>query len=214
MRNEGGHLVKKEVPSLVKDEKLIQRRREEMVKAAVSLFKKNGFHRTTTREIAKASGFSIGTLYEYIRSKEDILYLVCDSIYDGVKLRLQQDINSADCGIKGVEKAITAYFKVMDDMQDEVLVMYQEAKSLSDEALPYVLKKELEMTAIFEKLLSQAVLEGVLDLNEKEIQAAAHNILIIGQMWTFRRWALQKMYTLEEYTKLQLQQLLHGIKGA
>jgi TetR/AcrR family transcriptional regulator, cholesterol catabolism regulator len=212
--NEGGHLGKKEVPSLVKDEKLIQRRREEMVKAAVSLFKKNGFHRTTTREIAKASGFSIGTLYEYIRSKEDILYLVCDSIYDGVKLRLQQDIDSADSGIKGVEKAITAYFKVMDDMQDEVLVMYQEAKSLSDEALPYVLKKELEMTAIFETLLSQSVRQGELDLNEKEIQAAAHNILIIGQMWTFRRWALQKMYTLEEYTKLQLQQLLHGIKGA
>ncbi|WP_130296862.1 TetR/AcrR family transcriptional regulator [Fictibacillus sp. BK138] len=205
---------KKEVPSLVKDEKLIQRRREEMVKAAVSLFKKNGFHRTTTREIAKASGFSIGTLYEYIRSKEDILYLVCDSIYDGVKLRLQQDIDSADSGIKGVEKAITAYFKVMDDMQDEVLVMYQEAKSLSDEALPYVLKKELEMTAIFETLLSQSVRKGELDLNEKEIQAAAHNIVIIGQMWTFRRWALQKMYTLEEYTKLQLQQLLHGIKGA
>ncbi|OOE14761.1 TetR/AcrR family transcriptional regulator [Fictibacillus arsenicus] len=205
---------KKEVPSLVKDEKLIQMRREEMVKAAVSLFKKNGFHRTTTREIAKASGFSIGTLYEYIRSKEDILYLVCDSIYDGVKLRLQQDIDSADSGIKGVEKAITAYFKVMDDMQDEVLVMYQEAKSLSDEALPYVLKKELEMTAIFETLLSQSVRQGELDLNEKEIQAAAHNILIIGQMWTFRRWALQKMYTLEEYTKLQLQQLLHGIKGA
>jgi TetR/AcrR family transcriptional regulator, cholesterol catabolism regulator len=214
VRNEGGHLGKKEVPSLVKDEKLIQRRREEMVKAAVSLFKKNGFHRTTTREIAKASGFSIGTLYEYIRSKEDILYLVCDSIYDGVKLRLQQDIDSADSGIKGVEKAITAYFKVMDDMQDEVLVMYQEAKSLSDEALPYVLKKELEMTAIFETLLSQSVRQGELDLNEKEIQAAAHNILIIGQMWTFRRWALQKMYTLEEYTKLQLQQLLHGIKGA
>jgi TetR/AcrR family transcriptional regulator, cholesterol catabolism regulator len=207
-------LSKKEVPSLVKDEKLIQKRREEMVKAAVSLFKKNGFHRTTTREIAKASGFSIGTLYEYIRSKEDILYLVCDSIYDGVKLRLQQDINSADSGIKGIEKAITAYFKVMDDMQDEVLVMYQEAKSLSDEALPYVLKKELEMTAIFEKLLSQSVGQGELDLTEKEIQAAAHNILIIGQMWTFRRWALQKIYTLEEYTQLQLHQLLHGIKGA
>jgi TetR/AcrR family transcriptional regulator, cholesterol catabolism regulator len=207
-------LSKKEVPSLVKDEKLIQKRREEMVKAAVSLFKKNGFHRTTTREIAKASGFSIGTLYEYIRSKEDILYLVCDSIYDGVKLRLQQDINSADSGIKGIEKAITAYFKVMDDMQDEVLVMYQEAKSLSDEALPYVLKKELEMTAIFEKLLSQSVRQGELDLTEKEIQAAAHNILIIGQMWTFRRWALQKIYTLEEYTQLQLHQLLHGIKGA
>ncbi|ANC79009.1 TetR family transcriptional regulator [Fictibacillus phosphorivorans] len=205
---------KKEVPSLVKDEKLIQRRREEMVKAAVSLFKENGFHRTTTREIAKASGFSIGTLYEYIRSKEDILYLVCDSIYDGVKLRLQQDINGEDSGIQGVERAIAAYFKVMDDMQDEVLVMYQEAKSLSHEALPYVLKKELEMTAIFEELLFKVVKQGELNLSENEIPAAAHNIVILGQMWTFRRWALQKIYTLEEYTQLQLQQLLYGIKGA
>ncbi len=202
------------MPSLVKDEKLIQRRREEMVKAAVSLFKENGFHRTTTREIAKASGFSIGTLYEYIRSKEDILYLVCDSIYDGVKLRLQQDINGEDSGIQGVERAIAAYFKVMDDMQDEVLVMYQEAKSLSHEALPYVLKKELEMTAIFEELLFKVVKQGELHLSENEIPAAAHNIVIIGQMWTFRRWALQKIYTLEEYTQLQLQQLLYGIKGA
>jgi len=207
-------LGKKEVPSLVKDEKLIQRRREEMVKAAVSLFKENGFHRTTTREIAKASGFSIGTLYEYIRSKEDILYLVCDSIYDGVKLRLQQDINGEDSGIQGVERAIAAYFKVMDDMQDEVLVMYQEAKSLSHEALPYVLKKELEMTAIFEELLFKVVKQGELHLSENEIPAAAHNIVILGQMWTFRRWALQKIYTLEEYTQLQLQQLLYGIKGA
>ncbi|MBN3553801.1 TetR/AcrR family transcriptional regulator [Fictibacillus nanhaiensis] len=205
---------RKEVPSLVKDEKLIQRRREEMVKAAVSLFKENGFHRTTTREIAKASGFSIGTLYEYIRSKEDILYLVCDSIYDGVKLRLQQDINGEDSGIQGVERAIAAYFKVMDDMQDEVLVMYQEAKSLSHEALPYVLKKELEMTAIFEELLFKVVKQGELHLSENEIPAAAHNIVILGQMWTFRRWALQKIYTLEEYTQLQLQQLLYGIKGA
>jgi TetR/AcrR family transcriptional regulator, cholesterol catabolism regulator len=207
-------LRKKEVPSLVKDEKLIQKRREEMVKAAVILFKEHGFHRTTTREIAKASGFSIGTLYEYIRSKEDILYLVCDSIYDSVKEKLQHGISPENNGLKGVEDAIAAYFKVMDDMQDEVLVMYQEAKSLSHEALPYVLKKELEMTAIFEKLLQQSVQEGDLDLTEKEIQTAAHNILIIGQMWTFRRWALQKMYTIEEYTKLQLQQLLHGIKGA
>ena len=39
----------------------------------MKLFKKKGFHRATTREIAKEAGFSIGTLYEYIRTKEDNL---------------------------------------------------------------------------------------------------------------------------------------------
>lgn len=61
-----------------------------MIKGAVTLFKEKGFHRTTTREIAKAAGFSIGTLYEYIRTKEDILYLVCDFIYDEVQEKLQK----------------------------------------------------------------------------------------------------------------------------
>ena len=57
---------KREVHASVKDEKLIKVRRDQMIKGAVSLFKLKGFHRTTTREIARASGFSIGTLYEYI----------------------------------------------------------------------------------------------------------------------------------------------------
>ena len=65
---------KREVKSSVKDESLIEKRREQMIRGAVKLFKEKGFHRTTTREIAKEAGFSIGTLYEYIRTKEDVLY--------------------------------------------------------------------------------------------------------------------------------------------
>ena len=52
---------KQKVHANVKDEKLIQLRREQIVKGAISLFKEKGFHRTTTREIAKLAGFSIGS---------------------------------------------------------------------------------------------------------------------------------------------------------
>ena len=86
MEDEGG--VKKmknsQILSSVKDQDLITVRREQMIQGAMKLFKEKGFHRTTTREIAKESGFSIGTLYEYIRKKEDVLFLVCDSIYEEV----------------------------------------------------------------------------------------------------------------------------------
>jgi AcrR family transcriptional regulator len=202
---------KRNVPSMVKDEQLIKKRRQEMIKAAVTLFKDKGFHRTTTREIAKTSGFSIGTLYEYIRKKEDILYLVCDAIYDEVRDRLAEEIDIKQGGLSRLEDAITAYFKLMDDMQDEVLVMYQEVKSLSSDALPYVLKKETEMTSMFETLIRKSVESKEIDLQDNEIKLLAHNILIQGQMWTFRRWALQKVYTLEEYTRLQIELLIKGI---
>ncbi|MEH7415914.1 TetR/AcrR family transcriptional regulator [Neobacillus drentensis] len=206
-------MKKREVQASVKDERLVQKRRDQMIKGAVALFKQKGFHRTTTREIAKAAGFSIGTLYEYIRTKEDVLYLVCDSIYDHVSERLQEDLAVEKGTLESLKRGIADFFQVMDEMQAEVLVMYQEVKSLSKDALPYVLKKEMEMVAMFEELLTRCVENGELRLTQKQIELVAHNIFVQGQMWGFRRWALRKLFTLEEYITMQTEVLLSGIQN-
>lgn len=207
-------MKKREVQASVKDERLVKKRRDQMIKGAVTLFIQKGFHRTTTREIAKASGFSIGTLYEYIRTKEDVLYLVCDSIYDQVQERLQKGLDTKRGTLESLEQGIADYFKVVDEMQDEVLVMYQEVKSLTKDALPYVLKKEIEMVGMFEHVITLCVENGELDLPEEKIKMIAHNIFVQGQMWAFRRWSLQKMYSIDEYIKLQTELLFEGIRSS
>lgn len=206
--------MKKAVKSLVKDPELIRKRREQMVKAAVHLFTEKGFHRTTTREIARESGFSIGTLYEYIRTKEDVLFLVCDSIYDEVRGRLQVLMKKEGSGLDRLKNAISSYFQVVHEMQDEVLVMYQETKSLSKDALKYVLEKEVQMVSMIEDVIRHCVKDKVAVLSEKQIKLFAHNIVVSGQMWTFRRWSIQKLYDIEEYTQLQIENLLSSFKNA
>lgn len=204
---------KKEVQSSVKDESLIEKRRTQMIQAAVQLFKEKGFHRTTTREIAQAAGFSIGTLYEYIRTKEDILFLVCDNIYNEVQVRIS-NLAMEKGTIAELETAIEQYYTLIDDMNDEFVVMYQESKSLQKDALVYVLKKELEMVAIFEKMLQACYDNDALTIAEADIPLAAQHIVIQGQMWAFRRWALSKHYSLKEFITRSQQQLLQGmIKG-
>ena len=200
-----------EVHASVKDEKLVEKRRNEMIKGAVSLFIEKGYHRTTTREIAKAAGFSIGTLYEYIRSKEDILYLVCDNIYDEVKERLHKALEVSEGTFSGLRLGIAYYFKICDEMQDEVLVMYQEAKSLNITALPYVLNKEIEMTKMFEELIKTCVQHEEIELSPEQIHLLAHNIIVHGQMWAFRRWGLRKTYTINQYIELQTDMFLSGL---
>ncbi|MFA1714328.1 TetR/AcrR family transcriptional regulator [Peribacillus frigoritolerans] len=207
-------MEKREVLASVKDERLVEKRRTQMIKGAVTLFKEKGFHRTTTREIAKAAGFSIGTLYEYIRTKEDILYLVCDFIYDEVQEKLQKEIEQSDGTLESLKLTIAYFYKVMDDMQDEVLVMYQEVKALTKDALPYVLNKELRMVGMFEKVITKCVENGELSLTEKQISLVSHNIFVQGQMWSFRRWALHKQYTLQEYVELQTQLLIQNVSGS
>lgn len=204
---------KKVIPSLVKDPKLIEKRREQIIEAAVDLFIHKGFHKTTTREIARASGFSIGTLYEYIESKEDILYLVCDSIHNEMEERLREAITYNGSGLKSLKLALKSLIRVMDQVNDRVLLIYQETKSLPREAMTFVLRREESITAIFEEILHKGMEDGSIRTDERYVKLMANNIMVLAEMWVFRRWTLGKSYTLEEYIERQTDLLLRDISG-
>lgn len=199
------------VQTSVKDESLIELRHQQIVNGALKLFKEKGFHKATTREIAKAAGFSIGTLYEYIRTKEDVLYLVCNSIYKKVTEQLS-DISTQSGTIKELKLAIRRYFLVIDGMVDEITLMYQETKTLPKEKRQYVLAKELEMVALFEGLLKKCVESGEISLTDEQLFLAANELIVQGQSWAFRKWALQKHYTIEQYIETHTKMFINGIK--
>ena len=52
-------MKKRVVHASIKDERLIKKRRDQMINGAVKLFIEKGFHRTTTREIARAAGLAL-----------------------------------------------------------------------------------------------------------------------------------------------------------
>ncbi|MBN2146841.1 MAG: TetR/AcrR family transcriptional regulator [Anaerolineales bacterium] len=51
----------------------IAARRDQIMDSAERLFAERGFHRATTRDIAKAADVSEGTLYNYFKDKNDLL---------------------------------------------------------------------------------------------------------------------------------------------
>jgi len=54
-------------------ERRIAARKAQIIDAAARVFAEKGFHRATTREIAKAADVSEGTIYNYFDSKDDLL---------------------------------------------------------------------------------------------------------------------------------------------
>lgn len=200
------------IPTFVKDQKLIETRRNQIITAAVRLFTEKGFHKTTTREMASESGFSIGTLYEYIESKEDVLYLVCDAIHTQIEERLREALSTSGTGRDRLLRAFAALIRVIDTLDDEVLIIYQEIKSLPHEAMRYVLGRELEITRIFETIIKDGVVDGSIRLGEHYANLLAHNIVVLSEMWTFRRWALRQQYRVEQYVEQQTELLLREIQ--
>lgn len=57
-------------------ERRVERRREEILQAAASVFATKGYAAATTREIAAATDIAEGSLYNYFSSKRDILVAI------------------------------------------------------------------------------------------------------------------------------------------
>jgi AcrR family transcriptional regulator len=194
----------KDIPTQVKDPELVKRRRRQIADAAVQLFIEKGFHKTTTRQIARTSGFSIGSLYEYFASKEDILYMVCESIHAEVERGVTEAMSRTKGGRETLARVIREYFIVCHRMSDFILLIYQESQSLPPQWRKRVLENELRITGLFVEVLARLAASGDLpDLKEEYIELAAHNIVVLGHMWTFRRWYIARHYSLEDYIKLQ-----------
>jgi AcrR family transcriptional regulator len=199
----------KDIPTHIKNPELVEQRRRQIAQAAVQLFIKKGFHKTTTREIAAAAGFSIGSIYEYVASKEDILYLVCEEIHSEVERGVAEAMTRATVGQEALEAVIREYFRVCDRMSDFILLIYQETRSLPVQWQKRVLENELRITGLFMEVLARINANGDFqNLDERSIELAAHNITVLGHMWTFRRWFLGRHYTIDDYIKLQTEFIL------
>lgn len=212
MKRKGGSSDSEtQIASNIKDKDLINVRRQELVNAAVELFVKKGFHKTTVREIAKEFGMSMGALYDYIRTKEDILFLVCDYIFKSVSDKLQSSLGGRKDARENLRNAIRDYFTIIDEIQDYSLLLYQETKSLNRKERNYILSAENDLTAIFENIILQGIREKTFKIDRSSAKIVAHNIMVEGQMWAFRRWAIQKDYTLKRYIKIQTDLILKSL---
>lgn len=193
-----------DVPTQIKDPNLVSQRRRQIVDASVQLFIKNGFHKTTTRQIARATGFSIGSLYEYVASKEDVLYLVCDAIHAEVESSVAGILSRVSPGRKALAEVIREFLLICDRMSDHILLMYQVTQFLPPQWKQKVLENEIRITGIFIDVLKQITdSDDLPHLDAKSIELAAHNISVIGHAWAFRRWHFTRHYSIQEYIAFQ-----------
>ena len=99
---------------------------------ATKIFIEKGFHKTSVREIAKHTDLTIGNLYDYIKTKDDIKYLVfkefytvwSDSILKNAKILVISDPKEQ------LQAAIESMLTVVSEKRDLVILAYRESKSL------------------------------------------------------------------------------------
>jgi AcrR family transcriptional regulator len=210
-RTKAGEIKPKEVETRIKSLELIDRRRRQIVEGALRVFTAKGFDQATVREIANEAGLTMGSLYNYIRSKEDIIYIV----YDYVTQQLRDEMTAAIAGIENPEERLKAAMwqnlNAVNQYEDIIKFLYQESTKLDKPSLVNVLARETEYIILFENLLRDYFAGKKID--QTRLRIAADLLSYIPVIMTLRRWSLKRRFdSMEEVMRGILDFVLQGIE--
>ncbi len=197
--------AKKTTP-IIRDPQLLRQKREAVAEAALTLFLKEGFHRTTTRAIARRAGVSAGAPFTYFRDKEDILFYIVSREQDHaeeqmVQVLSQQIVEATHRGVDPEEVltiVLTTFLRAIDRMRRFILLAYQETKSLNSEARQALIAREKRLQALIGEAIRYGVERG--RFAPDNIPLKAHSIMVLAHAWAVRHWAFAgELDSIEDY---------------
>jgi len=156
--------------------------RQEIVDAALELFSEKGFHNVTMHEIARASEFSVGTLYKFFNNKEDLYralileksdefhFSMMEAIesgrdeIDSIKAYLEERIRLFNENLKSIRLYMAqsrgASFNVLAGLDEELKVKYEEIIARLADVLKRGIRNRLFKK--FDPYLLAASLDGMI----------------------------------------------------
>jgi AcrR family transcriptional regulator len=136
-----------------------------------------------------------GTIYNYVRSKDDILYLVCDRIVSEYNDHTRKALEHAHDPVSRVRAAVRAISDVMYRHRREIRLIYQDSHLLEPRSLQVILARVEEFIGMFERIIADAARELELPLPYPHLSA---NILtFLPVMIALRGWSLKGAVTPE-----------------
>lgn len=190
-------------PDLVKsqtdDADLVQRRRGQIVQAAVKLFSAQGFYKTTVQQIAAEAQISNGLIYHYARTKEDILLLALMSVLEGYKQELPRAIEQHEDAMDRLLAGVRAYCNVVDRSRDATVLAYRSTKSLPDGQREHIKQLEIETNRLIEDCIQACIDAGY--FRQVNVSLSAYHFVSFAHAWALKHWRLATLTTKDAYIR-------------
>jgi TetR/AcrR family transcriptional regulator, cholesterol catabolism regulator len=103
---------------------------EEIIAAAAKVFQTKGYHAATVQDIADAVGILKGSLYHYVKSKEDLLYLIVKEPIARIYERMTEIVASELPAAEKLRGAIRAHLEAFDRHYPHLFVYLHEREEM------------------------------------------------------------------------------------
>jgi len=183
-------------------------RLEALLIAAARVFADKGYHPTTMRDLARATGMSLAGMYYYVRSKEDLLGLVLERCFARVLAGATSEIAGVEDPAERLRAFIVHHVVFFARHMSEMKVLSHEAESLSAVRGEGLRAHQRAYTDLLEDLVGQVAP----DVAPGERRVAVY--ALFGMMnWIYTWYRPDGAIAPSELAELFAQQAVGGIQS-
>jgi len=171
-------------------------RKDEIIQTSAILFQKKGYSAVTMRDIAKAMGIKAASLYNHIKSKQEILSEIIISLAEQFTKQMKVIKNSNDCSIDKLKQIVALHVNITANNQFGMSSLNSDWMHLEAELEYY-----LELRKNYENDFRSIIEKGIKD---NELTNSNPEVMLFSMLSTLRSlyiWLPKKEYLdIEKFT--------------
>ncbi|NYT39042.1 TetR/AcrR family transcriptional regulator [Allopusillimonas soli] len=171
----------------VKREHVAVRNLVRIIDSALRLTSAKGFHAMSLRDLCADSGFSIGGLYAYIRSKDDLIPLIQSHGFMLTRRTLIDCTRDVSDPTARLLTAVKAHVYLSEILQPWFYFSFMEARNLPAPHKRAAIETELEIENIFHDIISEGMEAGVFQPAHADARLVASLCKAMMQDWYLKR---------------------------
>lgn len=182
-----------------------------ILSTTLDISNKKGFEAMTLRDLSRESGLSMGALYTYFTSKDELFRIIHNNGMDAITMALVNRIkDETDPAIK-LRKAISIHLYLSEIMYQWFYFLYMEARNLPKDEKNLTMESELFTEQIFIDILKQGVRNNTYQSDNIILTASVIKAML--QDWYLKRWKYSRRKTaIDQYAAFIIDFIESSIK--
>ncbi len=182
-------------------------RLERLLATAARVFAAKGYHSTTMRDLARATGMSLAGMYHYVEGKDELLFSIQQRCFARVLEGASRAVEGGSDGVDRLERFIRHHVSFFAEHMDEMKVLSHEAESLTPARRAEITHLKRSYVSLLLRLLDALRADGGVRPDPRVAAYALFGMMNWIYNWYDRAGPITPDALAEQFTELYL----HGV---
>ncbi len=197
----------------IKKESVAVKNLSKIFGTTLKLSHEKGFQTMSLRDLSRSSGLSMGALYSYFTSKDELLAMIQEQGRRITRIILTRQVGPIQDPQEKLRAAIRTHLYLTEVMQEWFYFSYMEAKNINKVQQKKAIEGELATEQMFIDILEEGKAKGIFFVADILLTASAIKAML--QDWYVKRWKhTRRKISVDQYAEFVIGFVESALKPA